>query len=574
MDILTELAEHPGQEPGCAKPLRGDGAPDAAAGAKIQKTQNAAGGEPLQDASALSTAASSLLEAQSPPVILSVTAQKPHSTGSGVYLTELVKGFDRLGFRQAVVAGICREDTVSFPEGTAFYPVFYGCEALPYPVAGMSDEMPYDSTRYRDMTPEMTEQFCRSFSAAVQKAVGEIKPSLILCHHLYLLTALTEELLRRGGFQGKIAGICHGSDLRQIKKNPLKREYIKSRIRNLDRIWCLHREQREDIIRTFSCDPSVVKILGTGYNSRIFREIPDTEGRNAHRADKKTVPAGSGSQIRVIFAGKLSEKKGVMSLLRSLRLLPASLTGRLFLTLAGGYGNEEEYREIRRLGEPENGCPCPVFFAGRLSQEELAAQLNHSDIFVLPSFYEGLPLSLIEALACGLTAVCTDLPGIRPWMDENVPGHGVLFVPPPDMKNEDEPAPGSLPAFEKALAAAVETAAARISSFPEPAAAPTGDRLTAHVSQAIAPLQKAGELPAEASTAETLTAEASTAENLTAEASAAENLTAKKSSAEVPPPKASQTPSGKGRVPNSLKNSLARLSWDGLCEKILADLPR
>ena len=37
--------------------------------------------------------------------ILSITAQKPHSTGSGVYLTELVNAFDRLGHSQAVIAG-------------------------------------------------------------------------------------------------------------------------------------------------------------------------------------------------------------------------------------------------------------------------------------------------------------------------------------------------------------------------------------------------------------------------------------------------------------------------------------
>jgi len=37
--------------------------------------------------------------------ILSITAQKPHSTGSGVYLTETVRGFKELGHTQAVIAG-------------------------------------------------------------------------------------------------------------------------------------------------------------------------------------------------------------------------------------------------------------------------------------------------------------------------------------------------------------------------------------------------------------------------------------------------------------------------------------
>ena len=44
--------------------------------------------------------------------ILSVTAQKPDSTGSGVYLTELVKGFNKLGHEQAVIAGITKEDLI------------------------------------------------------------------------------------------------------------------------------------------------------------------------------------------------------------------------------------------------------------------------------------------------------------------------------------------------------------------------------------------------------------------------------------------------------------------------------
>lgn len=44
--------------------------------------------------------------------ILSITAQKPHSTGSGVYLTETVCGFKELGHTQAVIAGVTREDSV------------------------------------------------------------------------------------------------------------------------------------------------------------------------------------------------------------------------------------------------------------------------------------------------------------------------------------------------------------------------------------------------------------------------------------------------------------------------------
>ena len=53
--------------------------------------------------------------------ILSITAQKPNSTGSGVYLTELVKEYALLGHEQAVVAGVYREDEVELPDGGDFF---------------------------------------------------------------------------------------------------------------------------------------------------------------------------------------------------------------------------------------------------------------------------------------------------------------------------------------------------------------------------------------------------------------------------------------------------------------------
>lgn len=397
--------------------------------------------------------------------ILSITAQKPHSTGSGVYLTEIVKALHRQGCRQAVLAGICREDSVSFPEDVLFYPVHYQSPQLPFPICGMSDEMPYESTRYQDMTPGMTEQFLNSFRTVLTRALDEFKPDLIICHHLYLLTALAREMVPDENHPNtahtRIVGICHGSDLRQFKKNPLNRDYIRKQIGCLDTIWCLHKEQKQEIIRLFGCSPEKVRILGTGYNSLIFKKSETTQAEASNAKSGQILMPGN---VRLVFAGKLSEKKGVKSLLRALRLLPAELAKRLSLTLAGGWGNQQEFQEILQLADQTQGCPCPVAFPGRLTQLELAQLMNQSDLFILPSFYEGLPLVLIEALACGLRPVCTDLPGIRPWMDENVPDHGIIFVKPPAMENEDEPIPSSLPSFEHDLAKAIVQASESIVS--------------------------------------------------------------------------------------------------------------
>jgi len=56
--------------------------------------------------------------------------------------------------------------------------------------------------------------------------------------------------------------------------------------------------------------------------------------------------------------------------------------------------------------------------------------------------------------------VVTDLPGIRPWLQANVPEAPVWYVEPPAMRNVDEPELDALPAFEARLAAAIEEALA------------------------------------------------------------------------------------------------------------------
>lgn len=367
--------------------------------------------------------------------ILSITAQKVDSTGSGVFLTELTKGFRKLGCRQAVVCGTTEEDTVCLGEDIARFPVVYKTPSLPFPICGMSDEMPYESTRYCDLNEEMTEQLLSAFREKVTEAVENFRPDVILCHHLYFLAALVRELYP----EIPVYGQCHGSDLRQIRKNPWMRDWIKEKICKLDGIFALHAQQKQTILETFGIAPEKVSVMGTGYNSDVFFLNPEAK---AQKCDSKT---------RLIFAGKLSEKKGLYSLLRALRLLPDPQ--RYELALAGGYGNRAEYAEICRLAETS---PCPVQFLGRLSHQELALEMNKSDAFILPSFYEGLPLVLIEAMACGLKTVCTDLPGIRPWLNQAIPVSGTVFVTPPRMHNEDEPWPEDLPAFEKALAEAIQ----------------------------------------------------------------------------------------------------------------------
>lgn len=369
--------------------------------------------------------------------VLNVTAQKPCSTGSGVYLTEVVRSLAKMGISQAVVAGVTREDRVDMPEGVTVYPVYFSSEKLPYPIVGMSDEMPYTSTRYRDMTEEMTRQFKATFLEALDEAIEKENPDIILCHHLYYLTAL----IRAHYPAKKVYGFCHNTDLRQMESISFERTFIRQEIPKLDRIFALQEAQKEKIKKVYPVSEKQMTVIGTGYNSEVFKKA----GVKLSRKDGK---------IRMIFAGKITQKKGVKSLLRALNLLDYEKE-KIQLILAGGAGNRVEYEEIKELAD---GCRYPVVFAGCVTQSRLAELYNDSDIFVLPSMYEGLPLTVIESLACGDRVVMTKLEGIAEWIDDMLPDADIRYVLPPGMKGTDEPLEEELPAFESRLAEALREA--------------------------------------------------------------------------------------------------------------------
>ena len=378
--------------------------------------------------------------------ILSITAQKPHSTGSGTYMTELVKAFARMGHSQAVVCGIFPDDSVSFPEGVSCYPVFFTdkkanllaapCKAadsrfntLPFPVVGMSDIMPYTSTRYRDLTPDMIAQFEEAFMQAVGNAVSDLDPDLIICHHLFLLTSM----VRKHFPERRIIGISHGTDLRQMVNCDNLREIVRPYIKDLDAALALHSEQRKQIIDIFGMDESRVSVIGSGYNDSLF----NTDGR---------VPRSAGDPLRLTYAGKISRPKGVPEMLSALEQLADDQTVPAFkLTMAGGCQDEVVKKRIEEL-------PPWADWLGQIPQPALAELLRRTDIFILPSYFEGLPLVLIEAMSAGAVPVGTDLPGIKNWISSNVDGSNAVFVPVPQMKSIDEPTDEGRKAFISDLA--------------------------------------------------------------------------------------------------------------------------
>ncbi|MGF7001980.1 glycogen(starch) synthase [Lachnospiraceae bacterium PFB1-21] len=364
--------------------------------------------------------------------ILSILAQKPSSTGSGIFLTELVNGFSKLNCKQAVIAGISEGDQVALPKDVLFYPVYFDSEALPFPVVGMSDVMPYKSTRYKEMTLEMTRAFKEAFLVVIDQAISEFKPDLLLCHHLYYLTALVRERYKKL----RIIGLCHNTDLRQLEKTAFMKEFILSQVSQVDEILCLNEAQALKVQEVFGTEKGRVHVTGAGYNESLF--YPGSQSETERKG-------------RLIYAGKIAYKKGVGCLLKALQYLPYEKED-VTVTLVGDSGDEKEVSEIRKLAQD---LPYQVEFTGALSQDALAEQYRQSEVFVLPSFSEGLSLTMMEAIACGCKVVISDLPGIKEWLAVNIPESVVEFVTLPVLYDNDEARAEDLPDFERRIAAGI-----------------------------------------------------------------------------------------------------------------------
>lgn len=355
--------------------------------------------------------------------ILSITAQKPHSTGSGTYLTELVNSMSRMGHEQAVIAGIYRDDVVCFPSEVDFYPVFFSSD---YPIYGMSDVMPYPSQLYSSMTKEDAEHFESLFAPVILRAVEELDPDIIFCHHLFLLTAIVRRLCP----DRKVYGLSHGSDLRQFRQSPVLQELVRPGIASLDRVYALHDAQKLTVSELFGVAPEAVHTAGSGYNSNIFNQ----SGR---------MPGESGI-LKISYAGKLSKAKGIEEFMEAGIFLADDPDFPEFEFVLAGGCQEDAIREA--IKQPF------VNYVGMLNQKELAEVLKGSDIFVLPSYYEGLPLVIMEAMACGAVPVCTDLPGVKAWVEASIPGSTAIFAARPEMKSVDEPTDEAKPIFAHELA--------------------------------------------------------------------------------------------------------------------------
>jgi len=123
---------------------------------------------------------------------------------------------------------------------------------------------------------------------------------------------------------------------------------------------------------------------------------------------------------KLVYVGRLSAEKGVPVLFDSLQLLQSKEYD-FELTLLGD-GDDRKRLEAAAI---EYGINNKVNFAGFVDQKTIADTLQSSDIFVLPSFAEGIPVALMEAMAMGVPVIATYVGGIAELVIDKITGQMV-----------------------------------------------------------------------------------------------------------------------------------------------------
>jgi Glycosyltransferase len=156
-------------------------------------------------------------------------------------------------------------------------------------------------------------------------------------------------------------------------------------------------------------EPAHIRLIrGSGVDCRQFAEVSRT--------------ASGDGRLRVLLASRLLWDKGVAEYVAAIRQLRAQ--GRAIQALLAGTpdpGNPAAVPESTIRGWVDEGL---VMWLGHV--DDMVSLLGSVDVMVLPSYREGLPRTLVEAAACGLPLITTDVPGCREVVSDGIDG---LLVP-------------------------------------------------------------------------------------------------------------------------------------------------
>lgn len=244
----------------------------------------------------------------------------------------------------------------------------------------------------------------------LERALRDLRPDIV---HTFLLTASLY-----GRLAAMLAGvpIIIGSEVNVYERKRPRHVLVERLLmRGTDCVIASADSVREFYLKQIHADPAKVDVI---HNAVDWAQLETTTSREAMRA---SLGLPSEAPVAGIIA-RLTEQKGHRVLFDALAQTPA-LSGLHVVVVGDG-----ELRDDLRSRADALGLGPRVHFLG--ARRDLGNLLAAVDVFVMPSFWEGLPLSMVLAMGAGLPVVVTSVAGIPEVVTDGQTG---LLVPPGDV---------------------------------------------------------------------------------------------------------------------------------------------
>lgn len=229
------------------------------------------------------------------------------------------------------------------------------------------------------------------FSLRVFFLLRRIDPEVVHAQSTYIgiPTLLAKMFLRK-----PCVVWAQGSDI--YHPTFLEKRFTKSVAKNTDVIIALTEHMKMNIQRIHQRE---VFVIPNGIDLDKFQPLSRAEARGELHIEE--------NERIILFVGRLHPVKGVKHLIRAMRFIAqAAPKARLILL-----GDGEERQDLEALTRKLN-LEDFITFAGRVPNAEIPEYMTASDVLLLPSLSEGFPVVVLEAMACGLPIVSTNVRGL------------------------------------------------------------------------------------------------------------------------------------------------------------------
>lgn len=237
----------------------------------------------------------------------------------------------------------------------------------------------------------------------------KIKPNIIHVH-----TAAYRSFWKNTGiiyisklFDKKVIMHLHSGHFSDFyEKSTFRNKRIINKVlHRCDKLICLSSGWKDYYVQTFDLDPNKIEVV----TNAIFVDEYVTSRENRS------------SYLNLLYIGSLTENKGLKDLVEIAKDLKRKYDNKFKFTIIG---NGPLYKYIKEEKMEHN---LNIELCGELSGNEKTQEFKKADILFLPSYFEGMPLCILEGLAAGHVIISTNVGAIPEVVKENE--NGYLFQP-------------------------------------------------------------------------------------------------------------------------------------------------